>query len=204
MFAFIIAMLLLVITPGPGVLTTAGVGSGFGFKPGIRYMFGLLVGTNIVSLAVVTGVASIVFSIPWLRAVMVVLSALYLLYLAGRIAFSGSRIAFIEAAKPPGILDGVILQLINPKAYVVATTLFSGFPFAGQSLLLETALKFFIYNIIWIPIHVLWLWAGVSLKKLALGEKQQRAINIFMAACLLVVVVLAILSAPATQVSAAQ
>jgi len=134
-------------------------------------------------------------SVPGLREVMLALSIAYLLYLAARIAFSGAKIAFIEARTPPGILNGIALQMINPKAYVVATTLFSGFPIQGQSPIVEIATKFLIINIVWLPIHILWLWAGVSLKKLALSDARQRAINVFMAIALLVVVTLASVSA---------
>ena len=47
---FIAACLLLISTPGPGVLSTAGVGAGFGFRTGSRYVFGLCIGTNMVAL----------------------------------------------------------------------------------------------------------------------------------------------------------
>lgn len=198
MLTFIIAIFLLLITPGPGVLSTAGVGASFGYNAGYRYLIGLCIGTNLVALAVVTGVASIMFSVPLLRQIFLVLSAVYLLYLAARIALSGSRIAFISAQSAPGIINGIALQTINPKAYAVNATLFTGFAFGGDNLLFETATKFAIINAIWIPIHLLWLAAGVSLKKLALSESKQRTINYFMAASLLVVVFLAIIVSPQT------
>ena len=70
MLHFIISVLLLLITPGPGVLSLAGVCSAFGKDSGLRYMLGLFIGTNLVALAVVTGLAAIVFSVPWLRTVL--------------------------------------------------------------------------------------------------------------------------------------
>ena len=192
---FIVSVFLLLITPGPGVLSTAGVGAAYGRNTGLRYMTGLFIGTNLVALAVVSGLAALIFSIPWLRTVLLIASALYLLYLAGRIALSGSKIAFIEARKKPGVIDGILLQTINPKAYAVNTTLFSGFAFDADSLLLETIAKFIIINAIWIPIHLFWLWGGISLKRLALTRQTQRKINYAMAAAMLGVVVLALYSA---------
>lgn len=192
---FIISVFLLLVTPGPGVLSTAGVGAAYGRIVGIRYVVGLFIGTNLVALAVVSGLAALIFSIPWLRTVLLIASALYLLTLAVRIGLSGSKIAFIEAHKKPGIIDGVLLQAINPKAYAVNTTLFSGFAFGADSLLLETIAKFLIINAIWIPIHLLWLSGGIALKKLALTERTQRLINYAMAAAMLGVVTLALYSA---------
>ena len=123
MLLFIASVYLLLITPGPGVLSLAGVGAAFGRHSGLNYMLGLLIGTNLVALAVVTGLAAVVLSVPWLRNVLLIASIAYLLWLAFRIAMSGSNIGFIEAPKKPGITDGVLLQIINPKAYVVNTCL---------------------------------------------------------------------------------
>lgn len=192
MLIFAAAVFFLIITPGPGVLSTAEVGSAFGARPGTRYVLGLFIGTNMVALAVVSGLAAFLLADPRIRTLLFVASTAYLLYLALRIATAGSRIAFIEAARPPGVLDGIALQMINPKAYAVNTTLFSGFAFGGNSLLAETLLKFLIVNAIWIPIHFLWLWLGITLRRLDLGHRAHRTINIGMSASMLIVVALAL------------
>lgn len=189
---FLTAVFFLLITPGPGVLSTAGVGAAFGSRAGYRYVLGLCIGTNMVAIAVVTGLAGIVLAQPALRTFLLYASVLYLCYLAFRIAFAGSRIAFIESSKAPGIADALALQAINPKAYVVNTTLFTGFEFAGMSLWQETAWKFLLINLIWIPIHIAWLAAGIGLQKLNLPAKWQRVINVMMALSLLMVVTLAV------------
>jgi threonine/homoserine/homoserine lactone efflux protein len=194
MLSFAAAVLFLIITPGPGVLSTAGVGSGFGFRAGLAYVGGLFVGTNLVALAVVTGLSAVLFALPAVHAGFFFASACYLVYLAARIALSGSRIAFIEARRAPGFLNGVALQAINPKAYAVNTALFSGFAFWPGAALAETVMKFAILNTIWIPIHLGWLAAGVTLRRLDLAPPVQRAINVAMALSMLAVVALAALA----------
>lgn len=194
MLAFTLAVLLLLITPGPGVLSTAGVGAAFGFRAGLRYVTGLCIGTNLVALIVVSGLAAIILAITWARNTLLVMSALYLLYIAARIAFAGKKIAFIHAEKIPGIGDALILQMINPKAYAVNMTWFSGFALLPESLVAETLLKFLIINLIWIPIHLLWLAAGNVVNQLDLSPRVHFLINIAMALALVVVVALAIYS----------
>jgi len=191
MGTFALAVILLIITPGPGVLTTAGFGAAYGFRPSLKYVLGLFIGTNLVLLTVITGVAAIVLSMPWLRTVLMAASIAYLLYLAARIAFAGSKIAFMEAKNPPGVLGGVALQAINPKAYVVNTSLISGFSYAPNNLPFEIITKVIIMNAIWIPLHLGWLWAGTVLHELNLPQRTQRAINIGMATAMLAVVALA-------------
>lgn len=194
MLTFAAAVLFLIITPGPGVLSTAGVGSAFGFRAGLRYVAGLFIGTNLVGMAVITGVAAIVLSMPVVRTVLMFASVAYLLYLAAKIALAGSRIAFIESAIAPGLTAGLLLQTINPKAYAVNTTLYAGFPFAPENLIFETFVKVLIFNAIWIPIHLAWLWAGASLHRLNLSAAAQRRINYVMAASMLAVVALALMA----------
>ncbi len=193
MFAFAAAVFLLIITPGPGVLSAAGVGAAFGWRQGLFYVAGLCVGTNLVSILVFTGLAAIILAEPVVRIVLLFASAGYLGYLALRIALSGAKIAFIQTSAP-GFVAGMMLQFINPKAYAVNTTLFTSFAFYPDSFAVETGLKLLIMNIIWLPLHLIWLYAGVKLNELNLPARTQRIINLCMAGCLLAVVVLSVWS----------
>lgn len=194
MISFVAAVFFLIITPGPGVLSLAGVGAAYGYRAGLFYLTGLCVGNALVGLAVVTGLAAILLSMPVLRTVLAILTAAYLLYLAYGIARAGATIAFREARNAPGFVGGVLLQLINPKAYAVNTVFFTGFAFWPGSLASEVGLKLVLINIVWIPLHALWLWAGVSLRRLDLRPQVQRRINLLMALALGLVAILAVLS----------
>jgi len=191
---FAIAVFLLLITPGPGVLSTAGVGTAYGMRSGTSYVVGLFLGSNLVGVLVISGLAAIILDIPAIRIALALLSAGYLSYLAAKIAFSGARIAIINPTKSPAIFAGIMLQLINPKAYAVNTTFFSGFAFYPDSFLTETIIKLLILNAIWIPVHIAWLYAGSRLRRLDVSSTAQRRINMVMAVCLLGVVVLSLVS----------
>jgi threonine/homoserine/homoserine lactone efflux protein len=171
MFTFAFAVFFFFITPGSGVLSAAGVGLAYGYRKGVRYFIGLFIGTNIVSLAVISGLAAIMMLNPPMRAFFLFASVGYLLYLAFRIAFSGNRLAFIKAPVVPGVLSGILFQVINPKAYAVNTAFFSGFAFWLSSLTTETLIKLAIMNTIWIPIHMGWFAAGVTVRRLDLEPR---------------------------------
>ncbi|MEX0369842.1 MAG: LysE family translocator [Tateyamaria sp.] len=194
MLTFAAAVFFLIITPGPGVLSAAGVGAAYGMRSGVRYVLGLFLGNNLVILAVLTGLAALVLANPVVRTALFVLSTAYLLYLAARIAFAGAKLAFAPADTEPGVINGILLQPINPKAYAVNTALFSGFALMPDAMVAEAAWKLVIVNAIWVPIHVAWVWAGVRLKRLNLPPQQQKRINYGMAGSMLLVVALAILS----------
>jgi len=193
MIAFALAVFLLLLTPGPGVLSLAGVGAAFGWRQGISYLSGLFIGNNLVCIAVISGLATMILASPSIRMALLIISAAYLGYLAFRIAFSSVKIAFIQMPKP-GLGTGTTIQLINPKAYAVHITLFSGFAFYPNDFFIETAVKLLIANVIWILIHFFWLYLGVKINQLELPEKTQRIINVFMAICLLAVVGLSVWS----------
>ena len=146
-----------------------------------------------VGLAVISGLAAVIFAEPVVRTVLLFASSGYLGYLALRISLAGSRIAFIRTTAP-GFFAGLTLQFINPKAYAVNTALFSSFAFYPSNFAVETALKLVIMNIIWLPVHLAWLYAGVKVNSLDLPPRVQRAINLGMAACLLAVVILSVWS----------
>lgn len=195
MITFALAVLFLVGTPGPGVLSLAGVGAAYGYRDGVRYMIGLFFGNLAVALAVLTGLAAVLLAVPALRTTLAIASALYLLYLAYKIAFAGARVAFVERPAPPGITGGLTLQAINPKAYAVSTAIFANFAFLPENPVAEAAIKLLIFNVLWIIIHTIWLWVGVTIRKLDLPERTQRGINIVMALAMLGVVVLAAITA---------
>ncbi|MEP5731091.1 MAG: LysE family transporter [Sulfitobacter sp.] len=194
MIEFVIAVFFLLITPGPGVLTTAGIGAAFGYRAGLGFIGGLGVGGFINMMLVVSGLAAIVLAVPSLRAVFLFASVAYLLYLAFRIASAGAKIGFAPATKPLGFRNGLMLQFINPKAYVVSTTLFSGFAFLPDSPISEVVIKIVLFNAVWVPVHLIWLGAGARVGRLDLSHGAQRFINICMALAMLIVIAIALMA----------
>jgi len=193
MLSFVIAVFLLCITPGPGVLSLAGTGAAFGWQHGLRYMLGLWVGHSLVSLVVITGLAAIILTEPVVRSVLMLICAGYFGYLALRIAFARSKIAFIHMAAP-GFVTGLTLNIINPKAYAVHTILFGGFALYPDNFLLEVGYKQIILNLIWICNHLVWLYVGFKINQLNLTTRRQNQINMGMALCIIAVVLISVWS----------
>ena len=190
MTSYIIISFLMMVTPGPGVLSLAGVGAGFGWRVGIMYLIGLFLGTNGVALLVVLGFKQFLFEIDGVELTFLVLSLSYLSFLSWRIATSDNKTGFKETSKAPKLYEGVFLQFVNPKAYVVQGHLFVVLSLGIISYNTEILTKFLIVNSIWIPIHILWLWLGISLKKWSLASNKQVWVNRGMGLALFAVVIL--------------
>ena len=194
MLTFTIAIFLMIITPGPGVLSLAATGSGFGWKAGILYLAGLFIGTNTVLVFVVTGFKGFLFEIPWVEPAFLIISLSYLTWIAWRIATAGNEIKFKKSKNEPTFFEAIFLQIINPKAYLVNGILFAGFPLKSFSLQQEILIKALIINLVWIPVHFFWLWLGIKLRQWGLKKGKQAIVNKVMAFCLLVVIGLAAFS----------
>ncbi len=193
MLSFVIAVFLLCITPGPGVLSLAGTSAAFGWQHGLRYMLGLWVGHNFASIMVITGLAATILTGPVVRSVLLLICAGYFGYLALRVAFARSKIAFIYMAAP-GFVTGLTVNIINPKAYAVHTILFSGFALYPDNFLLEVVYKQIVLNLIWICDHLLWLYAGFKINQLNLTACRHNQINMCMALCIIAVVLISLWS----------
>ena len=190
MITYVIISFLMMVTPGPGVLSLAGVGAGFGWRVGIMYLIGLFLGTNGVALLVVLGFKQFLFNIDGVELTFLFLSLSYLSFLSWRIATSDNKTGFKQSFKSPKLYEGVFLQFVNPKAYVVQGHLFVVLSLGILPYNLEIITKFIIVNSIWIPIHFFWLWLGISLKKWSLASNKQIWVNRGMGLALFAVVVL--------------
>ena len=184
MATFAIAIFLMIITPGPGVLSLAGTGAGFGWRPGIFYLLGLFIGTNSVMILVITGLKGVLFKIPFVEPVFLIVSLSYLTWIAWRIAFSDNKTTITSIKKEPTFFEAIFLQLINPKAYLVNGILFAGFPIQNLNLNEEIIAKVIIINFFW-------LWLGIRLRSWGLESGKQKKVNKFMGFSLFVVVILA-------------
>ena len=194
MLAFCFAVFFLIITPGPAVLALAGVGATFSFNDGLKFLAGLAIGHITVSLLVITGIASVIFSFTYMRTLFLIISTSFLLFLAFRIVTNGSNIVFSKHLAIPTAFDGIALQLMNPKAYAVHTIIFSGFSIFPDSFLFETFWKLLVMNVIWFPLHFAWLVAGITVQKISLKPSIHKTINIIMGGLLFVTALLSFFS----------
>ena len=194
MITFAIAFFIMIITPGPAVLSLAGTGAGFGWRPGVFYLLGLFIGTNAVMIFVITGLKGILFEVPYVEPAFLTISLTYLTWIAWRISFSQNKTTIKKSKKAPSFLEAIFLQLINPKAYIVNGVLFAGFPIEPFNLQKEIISKIIIINLVWIPVHFFWLWLGIKLRSWGLESGKQKTVNKLMGLSLLIVIILAALS----------
>lgn len=185
LLSFVIAAFALTGSPGPNTLSLAAVGAAYGFRRGTLYMMGLLVGMLIVMSVTASGIGALLFAVPWTAPVVTILAVAYFLYLAWRIASAPPIDDPTTRRNEPSFGGGVLLSLVNPKAYAAMAALFSGFVLITSSTGLDLAAKIAGLAAIIAVVNVLWLVIGSALTALFRDPKASRIINIAFAALLL-------------------
>jgi threonine/homoserine/homoserine lactone efflux protein len=185
----ILASLVVMGSPGPSIISVTAVGAAYGLRRSLGYVTGLILGTATVLLAVATGVMSILLSVPRLAPLLLAASALYMLYLAFRIA-TAPPLSRSVAARAPSIGAGFLLAVANPKAYLAIAAVFAGTRLSADTTL-DAVLKTAVLALMIVIIHVCWLAAGASFSRVFHDPVWSRVANIVFAAMLVVVTLLA-------------
>ena len=109
----------LAVSPGPATISNATVAMSFGRKTGLIYGAGLSCGLGFWGLVAATGMGAVLQSSLHLLMILKVLGGLYLLWLAflsARSAWQSGTESGVVLAKQSWFLQGLLLNMSNPKA----------------------------------------------------------------------------------------
>jgi threonine/homoserine/homoserine lactone efflux protein len=179
-------------SPGPATISVALVGSAYGVRRSLAYLLGIIVGTALVLVAVATGITATLLAVPALRAVLIVISAAYIVWLAYRIATAPPLAQQSEASHAASLAGGTLLAVANPKAWIAIAAVFASTRLADTATT-DAAAKTVVLSVMIVVIMVAWLIAGASLAPMLRDPRRAGIVNIALAAALLVTTALAIL-----------
>jgi threonine/homoserine/homoserine lactone efflux protein len=169
------------ITPGPNNLMLLASGANFGLRRSIPHMLGISVGHSFMVVVVGLGLMGVFEAVPRLHDALTVASALYLLWLAWRIATSTPKDGAARA-RPFTFWQAAAFQWVNPKAWAMAigaVTLYAGD--GGPGAVLAVAAVFAATNL---PSIGVWTAMGQEMRRLLTSPARLRAFNWTMAALL--------------------
>ena len=189
---FILAALALCGSPGPATVSLAATGAAFGPRRSLAYMAGIDAGMVVVMSVTAAGVTGLVLAIPGVTPVVAVLAALYFVHLAWRIA-TAPPLGDTAPGSEPSFAAGVLLSLVNPKAYAAMAALFSGFVLVPNRFALDATAKAIVLAAIITAVNLAWLIAGAALTRFFRDPRTSRAINVTFAVLLIMSVALALL-----------
>lgn len=169
------------LSPGPVNLVGFNTGLTHGWRPALRHIAGATLGFVALLLAVGFGLHELLTAWPRLLDILRVAGALFLLYLAWKLARAAGDLGSRPLDDCPGFRDGALLQWLNPKAWLAAA---AGVAlFVGEDRL-RLALFAGLYLVICFASLTCWAVAGQWLRGRALTPGRLRLLNRVLAALL--------------------
>jgi len=179
LFAFVSS-----ITPGPNNLMLMSSGANFGFKQTVPHFLGVGIGFTMMIILVGLGLMQLFDSFPVSYEILKVLSIIYLLYLAFKIARSGSITEQDnEKLKPLTFIQAALFQWVNPKAWTMALTSISIYAPSNSSI--SVLLVAIVFGLINLPCISSWIVLGQKMKLILTDQKRFKIFNITMASLLI-------------------
>lgn len=171
--SFLTYAIVTAVTPGPNNLMSLSNGSRKGFRGGLPFNFGIGVGFCIV-MVLCTAFCSVLHElIPVIKMPMLIIGALYMLYLAWG-TFRSSGTLEESGKEKDGFLSGLFLQFINPKIYIYAILsmeayimpFYQGQPLALFGFAMLLAFIGFAFTLVWSAFGSMFKWLFATHTKL--------------------------------------
>jgi threonine/homoserine/homoserine lactone efflux protein len=179
-------------SPGPATISLVAAGSVRGVRRSFPYLFGIIVGTTLVLVAVATGITAALLAIPTVGSVLIWISAGYILWLAYHIATAPPLSKQTGASNGFSVIGGALLGIANPKAWVAIAAVFASVHLADAPTNDATA-KVAVLTSMIIVICATWLFAGRSIAPVLRDPRRARYVNIALAVGLVTATALAVL-----------
>lgn len=180
-------------SPGPATISLAGIGTAFGFKKGIPYLLGIILGTFGVLLMIATGLTALLLAQPLIVTVLTIVAAIYILYLAWKIASATVGTSNLVTEQVPSFISGCVLALSNPKAFAAIGAVYSGHVLISDSFIGDSIAKIAALTIVIVIVNASWLMFGSSFSKILNDPKKGKVINVIFALMLVISVALALI-----------
>jgi len=179
-------------SPGPATISLVAAGSVRGVRRSFPYLFGIIVGTTLVLVAVASGITGVLLALPAIGSVLIWISAAYILWLAYHIATAPPLSKPTGASNAFSLMGGAILGIANPKAWVAIAAVFASVHLA-DSPTADAAAKIAVLTVMIIVICALWLIAGTSIAPVLRDPRRARLVNAALAVGLVGATALAVL-----------
>ena len=181
MFSFVSS-----ITPGPNNLMLMASGANYGLRRTLPHMAGVALGFTAMVVLVGLGLLGLFDAYPLSYDILKVLSVIYLLFLAFKIATAGAAPGEDDGGERTGtpmtFIQAVLFQWVNPKAWTMALTALSVYA-PGQSLT-AVLLVAAVFGAINLPCIAVWTLAGLQLQRVLTSRRRLVVFNVSMAVLL--------------------
>ena len=176
------------VTPGPNNVMLWASGVQFGMRRTVGHIVGVTIGVGSMALLVAMGFGVIITTVPAVETTFKIVGSLYLLYLAYQIAGGGGA-ARGEVAKPVTLLQAMVFQYVNPKAWVFVLAAVSTFRPPDMGLFAGALLMALVMMAVIVPCASIWAGAGTFLSRYLADQRRSRLFRIVLGGLLAATVI---------------
>ena len=164
----------------------------YGISKSLPHFWGICFGFALMLLCIGFGLAEIFTKFPILHTIIKFSGALYILYLSWKVASSSTKLPLLQIKKPISMIEAMLFQWANPKAWVMAIGVFATFSKTtlNQSIFSQVISITAVFFIITVPCIAVWLIGGIVLKSILKNEQHLKIFNISMGLLLAMSVIL--------------
>ena len=164
------------ITPGPNSIMIMASGVNFGVARTMPHVMGVAVGiTTVITLAGL-GLNAVLMLLPQLRFLMLLASAVYLLFLAWKIANAAPPEDTIGAGAPFTFWQALGFQWINPKVWALGMSAVA--IYAPQNAFANILVAAFSFALIGLASNTVWAWTGSVIRRVLSTQRRLRTFNV--------------------------
>ena len=180
-----------VATPGPANMAMMATGARFGFRAALPFVAGVILGKQLIIWPIGYGIMEVASKVPLLFEILKFLSALYIIWLAWRVA--NMRLSSGEPSlDAPGFWSGLLVHPLNPKAWAMILVGFTNFVESDTATFYATLYIAGSLLIIQIICHPIWTLFGDRIAKFIIGKKYERVFMWFLALITVIFVLMAL------------
>jgi len=176
-FAFVTS-----VTPGPNNMMLLASGANFGFSRSVPHILGISLGHMAMTLVVGLGLVSVMLAVPAAQVALKVVSVVYMLWLAWKLAHAAAPGDSGGKARPMSFLQAAAFQWVNPKAW--AMSLGAVAAYAPDQSVGAVAVVAVVFGAVNLPSVSMWTLAGGALRRWLTSPAQLVAFNWTMAGLL--------------------
>ena len=170
-------------TPGPNNTMLMASGLNFGMRRTVPHLLGVSIGFAAMVFAVGFGIAGVFKTWPALYTTLKIVSIIYLLWLAWRIAMAGEVNADGGAGRPFTFIEAAAFQWVNPKAWIMAVGISATYLVAGQ-FWTSLGMVTLVFLIAGLCSSSTWALGGTGIRRLISNPFRVRVINMVLAVLL--------------------
>lgn len=165
------------VTPGPNNIMVMTSSINFGIRRTLPHFLGICFGFPTMVFAVALGLGSVFSHFPLLHQIIKIIGAIYLLYLAWKIATSHSKIKNDKVPKPLSFLQAALFQWVNPKAWVMAIGAVAAYTTPQGNIYQQIIIISATFFLVSFPCVGVWMFFGSGLKYFLKNDRHQRLFN---------------------------